>query len=482
MRALQFISLLLVSAGLTSCAVGPDFHSPTAPNVTGYTTKPLSKKTASTTGAAGTAQQFVANQDIPAQWWTLFRCQTLNYLITTGLNNSPTITAAQETLKQAQETFTAQTGNAFFPAITAGSGLTRQRQSAATTLTKTPNTFNLYNTSVDVSYTLDVFGGARREVEAAGAKVDYQRFELEAAYLTLAGNIATTAITVASLQAQIQATNELIQAQQTSFNILQKQLNLGGASSQDVLAQQTQLAQTRATLPPLEKSLAQAQHALSVLVGALPNQTQPQINLNQLHLPANLPVSLPSALVRQRPDVRASEALMHAASAQVGVDTANLFPKFSLTGSYGSQANTASQLGSPANLAWNFGGQLLQPLFNGGALRATRRASIAAYKAAAAQYHQTVLQAFQNVADSLRAIETDAQALRAQVQAETAAQKSLHIAQQQYRLGGVSYLALLNAQLQYQQTRINRIQAQATRYIDTAALFQALGGGWWNRA
>lgn len=484
------IKLTLLSAMLASCAVGPDFHSPAGPNVKRYTEKPLSKKTASVAGigSAGAAQQFISNQDIPAQWWTLFHCETLNYLIITGLNNSPTVTAAQQTLKQAQETFNAQVGNSYYPAATAGFGVTQQRLSGASfgnTASNSPvffnDAFNLYNASVNVSYTIDTFGAARRQVEAVGAQVDYQRFQLEAAYLTLAGNIATTAITVASLQAQIQATNELIQAQQETFNILQKQFNLGGASGSDVLAQQTQLAQTSATLPPLEKRLAQSRHALSVLVGELPDHIQPEISLYQLHLPTRLPVSLPSSLVQQRPDVRASEALMHAASAQVGVATANLLPQFTLTGAYGYQSNTFSGIGSPINLAWSLGGQLLQPIFNGGALRATRRAAIAAYKAAAAQYRQTVLQAFQNVADSLRAIETDAQSLRAQEQAENAARKSLRISEQQFRLGGVSYLTLLNAQLQYQKTRINRIQAQAARYTDTAALFQSLGGGWWNR-
>jgi NodT family efflux transporter outer membrane factor (OMF) lipoprotein len=470
---------------LTSCAVGPDFHSPAAPKVTRYTEKPLAKQTAGINGvgSAGNAQMFAMNQTIPAQWWTLFRSQTLNYLITTGLNNNPSVTAAQETLKQAQETFNAQVGTSFYPAVTADGGFTRQRLAGAnfgSSSTLGGNAFNVYNTSVDVSYTFDVFGSARRQVEASGAQVDYQRFELEATYLTLTSNIVTTAINIASLQAQIQATNELIQAQQTTLNILQKQFNLGGASASDLLAQQSQLAQTRANLPPLEKSLAQARHALAVLVGAFPENKQPEIRLDQLYLPLKLPVSLPSALVQQRPDVRAAEALMHAASARIGVATANLLPQFTLSGSYGTSANIPSGLGAPANLAWNLGGQLLQPIFKGGSLLANRRASVAAYKAAAAQYRQTVLQAFQNVADSLRAIETDAQALRTQLQAETAAHKSLEIAQQQYRLGGVSYLTLLTAQKDYQQIRVMRIQAQAQRYADTAALFQALGGGWWN--
>jgi len=466
--------------------VGPDFHAPTEPNVKNYTSTPLSKQTAGTAGvgSSGQSQAFVFNQAIPAQWWSVFRSKTLDDLIRTGLANSPTVAAAQGTLRQAQETLNAQIGTTYFPAVSGQFTSNRQRFAGASFGGEgfPSSTFELYNASVDVSYTLDLFGSARRQVEALGAEVDYQNFELEATYLTLAGNIVTTAITNASLKAQIQATKELIQAQETQLTIVEKQNRLGGASGADVLAQQTQLAQTRATLPPLEKSLAQTRHALSVLVGAYPSQQQPEVELNQLYLPSQLPVSLPSALVRQRPDIRASEALLHAASAQVGVATANLFPKINLTGSVGNVSNKFSNLFAPNNNVWNLGGQLLQPLFQGGALQANRRAAVAAFEAAGAQYKQTVLKAFQNVADTLRALETDAQALRAQQQAETAALSNLNITQKQFKLGGVSYIALLNAQQQYQQTRVNRIQAQAMRYTDTAALFQALGGGWWNQA
>jgi NodT family efflux transporter outer membrane factor (OMF) lipoprotein len=342
--------------------------------------------------------------------------------------------------------------------------------------------FNLFNASVNVSYTLDVFGGLRRQIEALGAQVDNQQFELMAAYLSLTANIVTTAVTVASFQAQIQATHSLLSAQEKQLAIIKKQFFLGGLSRNEVLTQETLVAQTRATLPPLEKSLAQSRHALLALVGEYPDQPLPRIQLDAIDLPRALPLSLPSMLVRQRPDVRASQALLHAASAQIGVATANLFPQVTLSGADGWQSLVLPSLINPANKIWNITADITQPIFHGGALLAQRRAAIAAYDLAAAQYKQTVIQAFQNVADTLRALETDARSLRAQRQAEISAKHSLQLITQQYRLGGVSYLDLLNAQQQYQQTKISRIKAQAIRYSDTAALFQALGGGWWNKA
>jgi NodT family efflux transporter outer membrane factor (OMF) lipoprotein len=286
----------------------------------------------------------------------------------------------------------------------------------------------------------------------------------------------------ASLRAMLQATREIVSEEEELYALLQAQFRLGGASRSDVLAQYTQLAQTRATLPPLEKELSQTRHLLAVFLGRFPNDAQmlPKLDLDSLELPRELPVSLPSDLARQRPDVRAAEALLHAASAQVGVATANLYPKITLTGSYASETTTFSDLFNTNTQIWNIGAGLLQPLFHGGELIAKRRAAVAAYDQALANYRETVLQAFRNVADVLRALEADARALRAQAEAAEAARKSLDLTKEQYRLGGVSYLTLLNAQRQYQQTRINLVQAQAARFADTAALFQALGGGWWH--
>lgn len=474
----------LLSIALSGCMVGPNFHSPAAPETKAYTASPQPKKTLSTpsVGSAGKSQYFADGQDIPAAWWTLFHSPALNDLIQTGLANSPTLAAAEATLRQTKETVNAQVGLALYPSVNASLSGERQRFSDATFGVNHSSLFNLYNASVSVTYTLDFFGGARRGIEALQAQVDYQRFQVEAAYLTLTSNIVTTAITVASLEEQLKATHELIQAQADQLVIAKKQFHLGGISGGDVYAQESQLAQTQASLPPLEQSLAQSRHALAVLIGAFPSDAHiPDFKLNSLQLPTTLPVSLPSALAHQRPDIRASEALLHAANAQIGVATANLFPQITLNGGYGWEAASPNNLFKNHAAVWSYGSTLLQPIFQGGALRAQKRAAIDAHDAAAAQYRQTVLQAFQNVADTLRALQHDAELLHSQTNAEISARKSLDLTQKQYRLGGVSYLSLLTANKQYQQAKIGKIQAQAARYTDTAALYQALGGGWWNR-
>lgn len=475
----------LFSSLLAGCMVGPNFHKPAAPDVVTYNANPLPAKTAQAPyrGTAGKPQYFVRGRNLPADWWTLYHSPALNELIIKGLANSPNLIAAQTALRQAQENLRAQIGNSLIPAFDATVGGQREGLSGSAFGGEIPSSiFNLFNATVNVSYTLDVFGGARRQIEALQAQVDYQQFQVLATYLSLTSNIVTTAVTIASLEGQIDATRALIQEQEKQLAIIKKQYRLGGVANTNVLSQQTLVNQTRATLPPLQKSLSQSRHALAVLIGDYPNQQMPAFQLDNMTLPITIPVSLPSELVRQRPDVRASEALLHAASAQVGVATANLFPQFKLSGTYyGWESSVPSGLFSAANLAWGYGGSLTQPVFHGGALRAQRRAAIAAYEQAAAQYKQTVLQAFQNVADSLRALDTDARAFRDQRQAELAAYNNLRITKKQYQLGGVSYLSLLTAQQQYQQTRIARIQAQAARYTDTAALYQSLGGGWWNR-
>jgi NodT family efflux transporter outer membrane factor (OMF) lipoprotein len=340
----------------------------------------------------------------------------------------------------------------------------------------------LYNASVNVSYALDVFGSTRRQVESAQAAVDAQRYQVEAVYLTLTGNVVTTAIREASLRAQLQATREVLKAQQQQLDVIEKQFGTGAIPKSTVLQQRTQVAQTLAILPPIEKSLAQTRHQLAVYAGRLPSEAGlPEFDLASLTLPSNLPLSLPSELARQRPDVRASEELLHQASAQIGVATANLYPQFQLTGTYGSTATRARDLFSTATNFWSVGAALTQPIFNGGSLRAQQRASVAAFDAAAAQYRSTVLGAFQNVADALRALEFDATTLEAQANAEALARQSLDLTTQQFRAGAVSFVTLLTAQQAWLQTHTALVQAQAARYADTAALFQALGGGWWNR-
>ncbi len=477
------IPALVFGIALPGCAVGPDFRSPGAPGTATYTAKAMPEQTVSAPVAGGGEQHFVSKQDIPEQWWTLYQCPDLDQLIRLALKDNPTLAAARATLGQAQENLNAGYG-ALFPSVDAQASVSRQKVSGISA--GEPNVsispFTLYNASVNVSYTLELFGGTRRELETLQSQVDYQQFQLEAAYLTLTSNVVTTAVKEASLRAQIHSYKDIISAQEKQLEVVEDQFRIGSVSLPDLLAQKALLAQTRAILPPLEKELAQTGHQLAVLTGRLPSEAKlPDFDLDGLKLPRELPVSLPSELVRQRPDIRASESLLHAASAQVGVATANLYPQVNLSGSYGSMTTKAGDLFTSGMGVWSLGAGVLQPVFHGGELTARRRAAVAAYDAASAQYRLTVLQAFQNVADVLRALDADALALKAQAEAEAAARDLRDITGKQFSLGAVSYLTLLNSERQYQQARIGLVQAQAMRYADTAALFQALGGGWWNR-
>jgi NodT family efflux transporter outer membrane factor (OMF) lipoprotein len=473
----------IIICSLLGCAVGPDFQTPKAPTTRAYTAEALPAETDAAPGTAGAAQRFAPGKDIPQEWWTLLHSEELDKLIRQALAESPTVAAAKARLREAAENRRVQYG-ALLPAVDANLSASRQRISAAEFGQPDNNVsvFNLYNASVNVSYSLDLFGGTRRKLEALQSQIDYQRFQLEGVYLTLTSNIVTTAVKDASLRAQIGAMKDIIEAQKKQLNIVEEQFRLGGAARSDVLAQRAQLAQTRAALPPLEKQLAQTRHQLAVLAGRLPSEaTLPEFYLNDFQLPEELPVSLPSSLVRQRPDIRAAEEVLHAASAQVGVATANLYPQITLTGSFGLEAGTVGDLFSSGANIWSLGAGLLQPIFHGGALTAQRRAAIAIYDQAEAQYRDTVLQAFQNVADVLRALAGDASTLKAQAEAEEAARDTLDLTEKQFQLGAVSYLSLLNAERQYEQARLTLVQAQAARFADTAALYQALGGGWWSR-
>ena len=463
---------LAVAAALAGCAVGPDFRSPDAPAAARYTETTLPAQTAATPSPGGVAQRFV-EADVPAQWWTLFRSEPLDRLVREGLDHSPTLGAAEATLRQARENLAAGRGGLLMPSVTGNLTGTREKASRG-------SPFDLYNASVDVSYALDLAGGNRRQVEGLTALADFQRYQFEGARLALTTNIVTTAIREASLRVQLHATREILAAQQESARRVQRQYELGGVARLDLVSVQAQAAQTAATIPPLETALAQTRHQLAILIGRTPGEAElPAFDIDQLTLPDTLPVSVPSALVRQRPDIQASEALLHQASAQVGVATANLYPQVTLTGSLSGQSSELHNLlAGPA--LWSLGAGLAQPIFRGGQLQAERRAAVAAYDAALAQYRETVLQAFGNVADTLRALEGDASTLQAQAQAEALAAQRLELTRKQWELGGASYLALLDAQRQYALARVAAVSARATRYADTAALFQALGGGWWN--
>ena len=485
MKRFCMLSFVAVIVGIMAgCAVGPDFRRPDVPDTKGYTETPLAPETASAPGVGGDAQRFIPGRDIPAQWWTLFQSKNLDSLIRRALAESPTLASAQAALRQAQENRRAKLGE-FFPSLDSKFSANRQKFTGASfgQPNQTGGLFTLYNASLSISYTLDLFGGTRRGLEELKAKVDYQRYLLEGSYLTLTSNIVTTAVQEASLRARIRAMTEVLAAEEKQLALVEQQFDLGGASRPDVLAQQTQLAQSRATLPPLEKQLAQSRHQLAVLAGKPPGEAAalPEFELTDLQLLRELPLSLPSSLVRQRPDILAAEELLHAACAQIGVATADLFPKLTISGNYGSQTTILTDIFSNGTNIWSIGAGLLQPIFRGGELTAKRRAAIAAYDQAEAQYQETVLQAFQNVADVLRALENDAETLKAQSDTEAAARESLELARDQYELGAVSYLVLLNAERQHQQARLTLAQAQAARFADTAALYLALGGGWWNK-
>jgi NodT family efflux transporter outer membrane factor (OMF) lipoprotein len=466
---------------LASCAVGPDFKKPAAPDVTGYAPGGAQADTATTDVAAGEAQHFLEDKDIPGQWWTLFHSEPLNQLIAEALKTNPTLDAAQASLRQAQENTAAQAG-VFFPSVTGNFSSTREKISGAQQGNSGfSKIFTLTTGSVSVSYPLDVFGGERRQFESVEAQAEFQRFQLEAAYLTLTANIVAAAVQEASLRAQIAATQEIIDAETEQLNLLQRQVELGGVARAAVLAQQATLSATQATLPNLEKQLAQQRILLTALAGRFPSQEISQtFDLAALQLPQELPLSLPSKLVEQRPDIQASQAQLHSASALVGVAIANMLPQITLSASYGNSVTQIGDLLTGPGI-WSVGAGLAQPLFRGGQLLHQKRAAEAAFDAAAAQYKSIVIAAFQNVADALRALQSDAAALAAQVTAERSAADSLVIARSQYLNGAINYSTLLNAETTYQQAHINRVVAQATRFADTAALFQALGGGWWNR-
>jgi len=475
------ISGLLLTAG---CVVGPNFKKPAPPDVGGYTPSPMSATNSTTNVTGGEEQHFNRGQDIPGEWWILFHSKPLNDLIERSLKANPDLKAAQAALLVARENVLAQRGF-YYPSVTGGFSVTRAK--SANDLSPVTNTsalnYSLYTPQVSVSFVPDVFGLNRRTVESLQAQEQQARFALAATHITLSSNAAAGAIQEASLRGQIKATDELITINTDMLKILREQYAKGYASELDVAAQESQLAQVIATLPPLLKQLAQQRDLLAVLSGGFPNQDLTEkFELANLQLPQELPLSLPSKLVEQRPDVRQAEENLHSASAQIGIAVANRLPSFALTANAGSMAVAIGHTFSGGNGFWDLGAGVTQPIFDAGILRHRERAAQAAFTQAAEQYRSTVLTAFQNVADTLHALQQDADALQAAAAAKKASGVTLDLARKQYQSGYASYLALLSAEQAYQQAVINLVQAQANRYADTAALFQALGGGWWNRS
>jgi NodT family efflux transporter outer membrane factor (OMF) lipoprotein len=453
----------------------------------------------------GEAQRLINDRDIPFKWWEQFKSPALNALVERALRANPTIAVAQAALVQAQELVYAQRGY-FFPTFAANYDFARTKIAGNYTLDDSPGTqgdghnlnpplldlqnsphtaplfYDFHTAQLTVGFVPDVFGANWRQMESLAAQRDAQRFALEATYVTLASNVVAAAIQEASLRAQIQTTQELIAADAKALQILREQFRLGFAMRLDVAAQETALAQAKAALPPLQEQFEQTRDLIRALAGNLPNQDVAEtFVLDALQLPPDLPVSLPVRIIEQRPDVRAAEALLHAANAQVGVAIAAMLPQLSITGAYGGNADEFAWMFRHGGPFWNLVGNLTQPIFEGGTLLHRKRAADDALNQAAAQYQSSVLTAYQNVADTLHASLSDADALAANVRAENAARITYDLTRRQMEVGYVSYLTLLNAQTTYQQAVILRVQAQAMRYGDTIALFQALGGGWWNR-
>jgi NodT family efflux transporter outer membrane factor (OMF) lipoprotein len=477
-------ALLAVSLVLVGCAVGPDFKKPAPPDVTGYLPAPLPARTVSAAGEFGAAQRFVPAMDISGQWWTLFHSRPLNDLIEQSIKANPNLTAAQAALRQARENTAAQRGG-FYPQISGDLSASRNLTpiAALSPASASGNPYySLITPQLNLSFVPDVFGGNRRAVESLEAQAENLRFQMEATYVTLTANVVTGALQEASLRDQIAVTEQTIKVEFGLLSILRKQYDLGQVSMADVAAQQAALAQARLALPPLQKQLAQQRDALIAFTGRFPSEEfAARFQLADLKLPIELPLTLPSRLVEQRPDVRAAEEALHAASAQIGVAVAARLPQITLSANVGNSASTLSNLFAPGTNFWTLAGAVTTPIFSGGTLLHKQQGAEAGFDQAAAQYKATVLTAFQNVADVLHALQADADALVAAVAAEQAAGESLAIVRKQLELGQVAYLALLNAEQTWQQAKLALVQAQAARLTDTSGLFQALGGGWWNR-
>ena len=501
-RTALLVSVAAIAAG---CAVGPGFHRPQAPADAGYAPAPLAQTSVSAPVHGGETQRLLNGRDVPFEWWELFKSPALNALVERAFKANPTIAGAQAALVQAQELVYAQQGY-FFPTVGANYNFERQKIAGNLTLDNAPGVegngdnllppvqnlngyphthpllYDMHTAQVTVGFVPDVFGANWRQVESLAAQAEAQRFALEATYITLASNVVAAAIEEASERAQIEAVRQIIAADERSLQILRDQFRLGFAMRIDVAAQEAALGQARMLLPPLQTQLEQTRDLLRALVGNLPNQdVAATFELDALQLPPELPVSVPAKLVEQRPDIQAAEAQLHAANAQVGVAVAAMLPQFSITGNAGGNADQFGWLFRSGGPFFSMVGGVTQPLFEGGTLLHTKRAADAALKQAAAQYRSTVISAYQNVADTLHASLSDAETLAADVEAENSAKLTYDLTRRQMELGYVNYLALLSAETDYQQALLARVQAQATRYGDTIALFQALGGGWWNR-
>ncbi|WP_298284393.1 efflux transporter outer membrane subunit [Acidocella sp.] len=477
------LSMPALALALTGCAVGPDFHAPKAPAVA-LTSTPLPARTAQ---AGGVAQRFVSGADIEGDWWHLFQSPALDALLKQGLANSPTLAAAQQKLVLAEEQVREGEG-ALLPTVSVSADNQRQVDSTAAQAAFGVNRtapfkpYTLYQGTIGVSYDIDLFGRARRGIEQQQALAQYQREELEAAYLSLTGNLVQAAVLDAEDHDEIVATQQIIDDETRMLAIVRAQVADGAAAPAAILQQQAALAQQQAALPPLQAALTAERNQIAAYVGAFPGAFHAdEFTLASLTLPANMPLSVPSQIIAQRPDIRAAAATLHADTAAVGVADANMLPQITLSGDIGHEAINTATLFTPQTLLWSVMAGVTQPIFEGGVLSAQRQEAIATMREAAAQYEGTVVGAFQNVADALSALETDAEEVAAADAARDAAAQSLAVTEAQYKLGGQPLTAVLNAQVTAETAEISDIKARGARLSDTAALYVAMGGGWWHR-
>lgn len=463
--------------------MGPDFKPPAPPAATSYVKEPLTGTSGDATVTAGAPQSYAFGRDIPAEWWSLYHSPQLDSLVRAAIERNPNLTAAKAALEAAMENVKVQIG-AYYPQIAGTAGASRNRNTIllSPTLASSTLLFNLYQAQLGATWTLDLWGANRRQVEALRAAALSQRYQLEATYVALTANVVAAAVQEASLRDQIAVTDEMLAAEKQILAIEQRQKDLGQIAGADLATQEVVVAQTEETLPPLQKQLAQTRDLLTALAGRLPaDEIAQSFQLDGFTLPVELPLSLPAKLVEQRPDIMIAEANLHAASAEVGVAIANMLPTISLSAADGTVGTELGQLFTPGFDFWSLGAGLTQPIFDGGQLKHKSRAAQDALNQMSAQYQATVIAALQNVADALHAVQSDGDGLRTAAAAASAAEKAFAIAQKQMQLGAIDRLALLTSQQAYLQTRLALSQAKAARFADTAALFQALGGGWWNR-
>jgi NodT family efflux transporter outer membrane factor (OMF) lipoprotein len=486
-KGLRNVVLLVAATSLVAtsgCMVGPNFTAPDAPATARYTSPDESARLA--LGGPGTARQTLAyGEQAAADWWRLFRSDALDDLVKQAIADNPTLASAQARLAQAREAVAAASA-ALYPQIGVNAGVSEERISAVSfglqpSAFPLPPNFSLYQLGADASFTPDLFGGAHREIEEQAALADFQGYQLDAAYLTLTMNIVIQAVQVASVRAQLGAVDGILDIDRQNLDLVRKENQFGTIPESDLVVAAGQLAADETLRPGLEQQLSVTKHALAVLLGRAPGDwSSPAFDLASLKLPSRLPVTLPSKLIHQRPDILAAEAQLRAASAQIGVATAQLYPSLTLSASGGADALNPTQLFNPAGLVWSIAAGLTEPAFDGGLRQAERRAALDAFKASAADYKKTVLAAFEQVADLLEGLVHDASLLAAQKRALDTASQALRLQRISYASGGTGILGLLDAERQYQQASLGYIRAQAQRYLDTVQLLGAMGGSWWS--